>query len=186
MLIFVGKDGAPLDIKVDRSSGSRELDRSAINAAIQWRFLPGRKNGVATEGYARVPVTFSDQGIKADPAWTPTYRNAPIRSDDDPIPYATVAEAIVGVAARAHARVYDSERQKIHVYAIRDDQKIVRELWYFTDAMTDQAMAVRYIFAGKPDEPVTLVATLCNNAAVCKRREPWVKAGPYTKRVFTE
>ncbi|MFK2878521.1 energy transducer TonB [Rhodanobacter hydrolyticus] len=186
LLILVGKDGDPLDIRVDYSSGSRGLDRAAIAAATQWRFSPERKNGIAVEGYARVPVTFNEPMIKGDPAWTPAYRHAPIQMDDAPIPYATVVQAVSDVAARAHAQVYDSTHKQSHVYAIRDSQKIVRELWYFTDISTDRAMVVRYIFAGTPDNPITLAATLCNNASLCRQRESWVKAGPYTKRVSTE
>jgi len=59
LLILVGVDGSPKDIKVDKSSGYHELDRAAIEAAQHWRFNPEIKNGKKVEGYARVPVTFN-------------------------------------------------------------------------------------------------------------------------------
>jgi protein TonB len=55
----VGTDGAPKDIKVETSSGYRELDRAAIEAARKWRFNPAIKNGQKTEGYVRVPVAWN-------------------------------------------------------------------------------------------------------------------------------
>ena len=59
LLILVGTDGTPKDIKVDKSSGYHELDRAAIETAQKWRFNPEVKNGKKVEGYARVPVTFN-------------------------------------------------------------------------------------------------------------------------------
>jgi protein TonB len=59
LLVLVGVDGAPKDIKVDQSSGFRELDKAAEDAARNWRFNPGKRGGAAVEGYARVPVTFN-------------------------------------------------------------------------------------------------------------------------------
>lgn len=186
LLILVGRNGAPRDIKVQHSSGSRDLDKAAINAAIQWRFSPELRSGVPVEGYARVPVTFTVPMIQGDPDWTTTYRHVPIKLDDAPIPYATVAQAVVGVAARAHEMVYDGTSDRSHKYVIRDDKKVVREIWYFTDVLTDRAMAIRYTFTGTPASPKTLVATLCDKASLCAQRRWDVEAGPYSKRVFTE
>jgi protein TonB len=59
LLILVGVDGLPKDIKVEKSSGSKLLDRAATDAAKQWRFNPTTRNGQKVEGYARVPVTFN-------------------------------------------------------------------------------------------------------------------------------
>ena len=59
LLILVGTDGSPKDIKVEKSSGYRELDRSAMDPAKQWRFNPTVRDGKKVEGYARVPVTFN-------------------------------------------------------------------------------------------------------------------------------
>ena len=59
LMILVGVDGSPKDIKVEKSSGYRELDRAAMDAAKKWRFNPMIRNGQKVEGYARVPVTFN-------------------------------------------------------------------------------------------------------------------------------
>lgn len=57
--VLVGVDGKPKDIQVEKSSGFRELDRAAIDAAQTWVFNPGQKNGSAVEGWALVPFRFS-------------------------------------------------------------------------------------------------------------------------------
>lgn len=59
LLILVAVDGSVKDIKVDVSSGYRELDRAAMDAARRWRFNPTIRNGQKVEGYARVPVNFN-------------------------------------------------------------------------------------------------------------------------------
>jgi protein TonB len=59
LLILVAVDGSVKDIKVDVSSGYRELDRAAMDAARHWRFNPTIRNGQKVEGYARVPVNFN-------------------------------------------------------------------------------------------------------------------------------
>lgn len=59
LLILVSVDGTPKDIKVEQSSGFRELDRAAIEAAQKWRFNAEMKNGKKVEGYVRVPVNFN-------------------------------------------------------------------------------------------------------------------------------
>ena len=59
LMILVGVDGTPKDIRVDKSSGFHELDRAAMDAARQWKFNPTIRNGQKVEGYARVPVNFN-------------------------------------------------------------------------------------------------------------------------------
>jgi TonB family protein len=181
LLILVGKNGSPLDIKVERSSGWRSLDKAAVTAADQWRFNPEIKNGVAVDGYVRVPVAF--HASSSGPAWPSGYQAAAIELDKDRISYAKVAEAVAAVAAKANAPVYDGLGNQSHTYSIYDDQKVLRELWYFTDITTNRAMAVRYTFAGTPDQPLTKVAVLCDIAGVCKQRINMILAGPYSVRM---
>lgn len=57
LLILVSAEGRPLDIRVEKSSGYRELDRATIEAAKRWRFEPSRKGGVPVDGYFRLPFT---------------------------------------------------------------------------------------------------------------------------------
>ncbi|HEX7339636.1 MAG TPA: TonB family protein, partial [Rhodanobacteraceae bacterium] len=59
LLVEVGTDGKPLAVKVARSSGTASLDEAASNAARQWRFNPGTKNGKPVVGWARIHVNFT-------------------------------------------------------------------------------------------------------------------------------
>ncbi len=56
--VLVNAHGAPEQVEVQRSSGSRHLDRAAIDAVKRWRFRPGTRNGVATAGWVVVPIDF--------------------------------------------------------------------------------------------------------------------------------
>lgn len=38
--VEVGADGVPTSVEVAQRSGSRDLDRAAVNAVRQWRFQP--------------------------------------------------------------------------------------------------------------------------------------------------
>src|SRR6185295_9897294 len=54
--VLIGTDGSPKEVTVEKSSGYRELDQSAVAAAKTWMFNPGRKDGQPYEGYALIPV----------------------------------------------------------------------------------------------------------------------------------
>jgi periplasmic protein TonB len=57
--VRVGKDGAPIEVVVERSSGQRLLDRAASEHVLaKWRFQPALQAGRATEAWARVPISF--------------------------------------------------------------------------------------------------------------------------------
>ncbi len=56
--VLVGRDGAPLKVELDRSSGSRTLDSTALDAVKGWRFVPARRGTEAIEDWVRVPVVF--------------------------------------------------------------------------------------------------------------------------------
>lgn len=43
--VHVGSDGAVLDVRLRRSSGSPELDRSAVETVRRWRFKPATVDG---------------------------------------------------------------------------------------------------------------------------------------------
>ena len=57
--ILVLPDGRPDKIEVEKSSGHREFDRSAMQAARNWRFNAGVRDGAAYSGWALVPVRFT-------------------------------------------------------------------------------------------------------------------------------
>jgi TonB family protein len=55
--IVVGTDGRPRDIRVQRSLGMG-LDEKAIESIRQWRFEPGRKDGIAVAVQVNIEVNF--------------------------------------------------------------------------------------------------------------------------------
>lgn len=54
LAFLIGVDGRVLDSRVDRSSGSRELDRAAQAGLALCRFKPGTVDGVAEQSWARL------------------------------------------------------------------------------------------------------------------------------------
>jgi protein TonB len=57
--ISVGVDGTPVDVGIERSSRSRDLDRAALDAARRWRFRPAQSNGQPIRGDVLVPFEFA-------------------------------------------------------------------------------------------------------------------------------
>ena len=54
----IGPDGVPTSVDVAQGSGSRDLDRAAVDAVERWRFLPATQGGVPTVGTVVVPISF--------------------------------------------------------------------------------------------------------------------------------
>lgn len=59
VLTYIGPDGVPTATEVAQSSGSRELDRAALQAVRRWRFEPAIADGRPTVGQVVVPIDFS-------------------------------------------------------------------------------------------------------------------------------
>ena len=57
--VLVGADGSVLGVEIEKTSGSRSLDRAAREAVAKWRFHPATRNGLAHSAWASVPVTFN-------------------------------------------------------------------------------------------------------------------------------
>lgn len=57
--VEVGPDGRPSQVSVAQPSGSRDLDRAAVDAVRRWRFHPARRNGEAVSGTVIVPISFT-------------------------------------------------------------------------------------------------------------------------------
>jgi len=57
--VHVGADGEPRDIDLVNSSGSRSLDRAAVDAVERWRFAPAMRGETPVEGSVQVPIEFS-------------------------------------------------------------------------------------------------------------------------------
>lgn len=60
--IEVGIDGTPTSVSLLRRSGSRSLDRAALQAAKRWRFRPAQRDGQPVPGSVDVPIAFSLEG----------------------------------------------------------------------------------------------------------------------------
>lgn len=58
LLVTVDENGEFVDVKVEKSSRNRNLDRAAMDAARKWRFNPSVKNGKRSGDVVRVPVEF--------------------------------------------------------------------------------------------------------------------------------
>jgi len=54
----ISENGIPSTVEVARSSGSRQLDRAAVDAVRRWRFRPAMADGRATTGRVQVPISF--------------------------------------------------------------------------------------------------------------------------------
>lgn len=60
LLVQVGVDGSTQDVRVVRSSGHRELDRSAVEHVTRsWSFQPAIRDGKPAAARVRVPIEFS-------------------------------------------------------------------------------------------------------------------------------
>lgn len=57
--VRVGVDGVPEAVTVAQGSGSRDLDRAAVNAVRGWRFEPATQDGRPTTGVVNVPINFN-------------------------------------------------------------------------------------------------------------------------------
>jgi protein TonB len=54
LALLVGADGRVSSARIEQSSGSRDLDRAAINALSLCKFKPATNNGVAEAGWAKL------------------------------------------------------------------------------------------------------------------------------------
>lgn len=55
----IGPDGVPTSVSLVSGSGSRDLDRAALDAVKRWRFRPAIEGGRPTVGTVVVPIEFS-------------------------------------------------------------------------------------------------------------------------------
>lgn len=58
VLVHIGPDGIPTATELAQSSGSRELDRAALQGVRRWRFEPAMADGHPTVGEVVVPIDF--------------------------------------------------------------------------------------------------------------------------------
>lgn len=56
--VLIGADGVAQKAEVQRSSGFDRLDQTAVTTALQWRYVPGKRAGVAETMWFSVPFNF--------------------------------------------------------------------------------------------------------------------------------
>lgn len=56
--VEVDASGAPAGVALLKRSGSRDLDRAAMEAVRRWRFRPAQRNGQAVPGSIEIPFDF--------------------------------------------------------------------------------------------------------------------------------
>jgi protein TonB len=55
---MVGTDGAPLEVKIENTSGFPPLDQAAVEYARKLSFEPALKDGKHVRAWVRFPVRF--------------------------------------------------------------------------------------------------------------------------------
>lgn len=128
LLVLIGSDGRPKDIKIEKSTGHRALDVLAINAAINWRFIPTLREGRPVDGYARIPVDF-DPGADAIPplteaghlsrALTDYVAQDGLLEEDFRMPFPTPQEVMTALASISTKYRFESEDHSRHVVMYR-------------------------------------------------------------------
>jgi periplasmic protein TonB len=56
--VLIGVDGQPQRAGVSKSSGFSRLDDEALAVVMRWRFVPGKRGGVAEAMWFNVPITW--------------------------------------------------------------------------------------------------------------------------------
>lgn len=176
---IIADTGAILAVRVERSSGHREIDDAALAAVRQWRFAPGNKDGHRVGGVVRIPLDFSPQPFSAltfNPLWPSGWAHPDYVVDQAPIRFGSVDAALNAVAAEAHRST--TGIPEIKQFQIRDAKGTITAWWIFTDLDTPDAMATRLVFGGTTGDPVVEVASLCTRAVVCETRQAETLQGP--------
>ncbi len=56
--VLIGVDGLPKSASIRTSSGYERLDEAARAAVLTWRYVPGKRNGVAEPMEFNVPINW--------------------------------------------------------------------------------------------------------------------------------
>jgi protein TonB len=56
--VLIGVDGTAKDAELKQSSGFDRLDRAALDTVRKWRYVPGKRGGVAEAMWFNVPINF--------------------------------------------------------------------------------------------------------------------------------
>jgi TonB family protein len=177
--VTIASNGAITNMYIERTSGHREHDDSALEAVRQWQFTPGSRQGTRVGSVVRIPVNFNPQPSGEAPhnrLWPEAYAHPRYVADSSPIGYSSVDGAFEQVPAdahRSHQGAHPIEQLLVH-----DAHGQLVQWWIFTDLDTPNAMATRLVFGGTADDPVVAVASLCTRAVVCAARKTETLQGP--------
>lgn len=58
---LIGTDGRAQEVQLHQSSGFERLDQAALKAAREWRYVPGKRDGVPQAMWFNVPFSFQLQ-----------------------------------------------------------------------------------------------------------------------------
>ena len=56
--VLIGADGQPQRAEIAKSSGFTRLDEAAVTTVMRWRFVPGKRGGVAEAMWFNVPINW--------------------------------------------------------------------------------------------------------------------------------
>ena len=56
--VLIGADGLPQKSELRQSSGFDRLDDAALATVMKWRYVPGKRDGIAEAMWFNVPITF--------------------------------------------------------------------------------------------------------------------------------
>ena len=56
--VLIGADGLPQKTELRQSSGFDRLDEAALATVMKWRYVPGKRDGIAEAMWFNVPITF--------------------------------------------------------------------------------------------------------------------------------
>ena len=56
--VLIGADGAAQKAELRQSSGFERLDQAALATVLKWRYVPGKRGGVAEDMWFNVPINF--------------------------------------------------------------------------------------------------------------------------------
>ena len=59
MKVLVTVEGSAAQVEIEKTSGSERLDKAAMAAVKQWRFITARKNNQPLSAYVLVPIKFA-------------------------------------------------------------------------------------------------------------------------------
>ena len=56
--VLISADGTPQKAELRQSSGFERLDQAALTTVLKWRYVPGKRGGVAEDMWFNVPINF--------------------------------------------------------------------------------------------------------------------------------